>query len=113
MREPAVEKPWGSYEVLWRGSDALLKRLVILKGQAISYQYHLKRSEVWTVVRGLGLLTLDGSDQLISTGETVTIDREVKHSVEATTNDLVLYELQVGECDEDDIVRLSDKYGRA
>lgn len=112
MTEPTVERPWGSYQVLWRGQDALLKQLTILKGHAISYQYHLKRSEVWMVVSGLGLLTLDGSYRLISTGDTVTISREQRHSVEATTDELVIYELQVGECDENDIVRLSDRYGR-
>ena len=112
MAEPIVDKPWGSYQVLWRGSDALLKRLTILKGQAISYQYHLKRSEIWTVVRGIGLLNLDGSERLLTAGETVVIGKGVKHSVEACSADFVLYELQVGECDKNDIVRISDKYGR-
>lgn len=107
-----VEKPWGRYEVLWEGPDALLKRLTIHKGQAISYQYHRKRSEVWTTVSGIGLLTLDGIGRLITAGDMVTITKEQRHSVEATSAELVIYELQVGECDEDDIVRISDKYGR-
>lgn len=107
-----VEKPWGSYLVLWRGPDALLKRLMLRKGGAISYQYHLKRKEVWTVVSGIGLLTLDGAERLLTIGQTVVIEREQRHSVEATSAELVIYELQVGECDEDDIVRISDKYGR-
>lgn len=106
------QRPWGQYEVLWEGPGVLLKRLTIRKNEMISYQYHLKRSEVWTIVRGMGLLTLDGFDRLIAAGDTVTIGREVEHSIEATTTDLVIYEMQVGEPDEDDIVRLSDKYGR-
>ena len=112
INDDICQKPWGSYEVLWRGSDALLKRLTILKGEQISYQYHLKRSEVWTVTRGTGLLILDGSYRLITAGDTVTINKEVRHSVEACSTDLIMYELQVGECDENDIIRLQDKYGR-
>ena len=112
MTEEPVEKPWGQYQVLWRGPDALLKRLTIRKGQAISHQYHLKRSEVWTVVSGIGLLTLDGAERLLTIGQTVVIGVGQKHSVEATSAELVIYELQVGECDEGDIVRISDKYGR-
>lgn len=107
-----VQKPWGQYEVLWEGTDALLKRLTIRKGEVISYQYHHKRNEVWTIVRGIGLVTIDGSERLVMSGETVVIGAEQRHSVEATTTDLVFYELQTGECDEEDIVRVSDKYGR-
>ena len=112
MAEETVEKPWGSYQVLWRGPDALLKRLTLHKGGAISYQFHNRRSEIWTVVWGIGLLTLDESERLLTRGETVVIGKERKHSVEATSAELIIYELQVGECDEEDIVRISDKYGR-
>ena len=99
--------------MLWRGSDALLKRLILRKGGAISYQYHRRRSELWTVTNGIGLLNIDGIGRLVTTGDVVTIAKEQRHSVEATSAELVIYELQVGECDEDDIVRISDKYGRS
>lgn len=112
MAEPIVEKPWGNYQVLWRGPDALLKRLTLTESEAISYQYHLRRSEVWTVVRGIGLLNLDGSERLLTVGDTIVIGKEQRHSVEATSAELVIYELQTGECNEDDIIRISDKYGR-
>ena len=108
-----VEKPWGRYSVLWEGPGALLKRLMIRKDQAISYQYHLKRYEIWTVVQGVGRYVIDGTTRWIGENETITIGTERRHSIECVSDrDLVIYELQVGECDEDDIVRISDKYGR-
>lgn len=112
MVEPRVEKPWGWYQVLWRGPDACLKRLIIRKGEAISVQYHNRRKEVWTIISGSGFLKLDGTEQLIVSGDAITIHQKQQHSAEAVGRDLVIYELQVGECDENDIVRLSDKYGR-
>lgn len=109
-----VQRPWGQYEVLWEGPGVLLKRLTVRAGEETSYQYHRKRDEFWNVVGGHGHATLCDAaiTASLSTGITVNVPREVKHSIKAGGRDLVIYELQVGEPDEDDIVRLSDKYGR-
>ena len=59
------ERRWGSYRVLDYqtlddGSEFLTKRLRIRAGKNLSYQYHMQRSEIWTVIAGRGELVLDG-----------------------------------------------------
>ena len=58
-------------------------------------------------------MTVENFDIYVNDGDHLLIKPLEKHMVKNIgTNPLVIYETQVGECDEDDIVRLSDKYGR-
>ncbi len=59
------ERRWGTYRVLDSatypyGAKPLTKSLTIKAGKSISYQIHHHRSEVWTIVDGLGEFVLDG-----------------------------------------------------
>ena len=54
------ERPWGRYFVLHDEPTYKLKRIEVDPGGRLSYQYHLKRSEAWTIVEGIGRITLDG-----------------------------------------------------
>ena len=89
-----VEKPWGSYTNLMDEPYTKVKKIVIKPGQAPSYQYHFKRSEIWVVV--------------------IYILKEQKHQfTNVGKSDLIFVEIQLGDYfGEDDIVRLEDKYGR-
>jgi mannose-6-phosphate isomerase-like protein (cupin superfamily) len=109
-----VIKPWGTYETLVDESFTKVKTITIKPGEAPSYQYHFKRSEVWVIVQGIASIKIDDATQLYSVGDIVKIDKESKH---CATNigdvDLIFIEVQLGEYfGEDDIVRLDDKYGR-
>jgi mannose-6-phosphate isomerase-like protein (cupin superfamily) len=75
-------RPWGTFENLLDTEYCKVKQIIIKPGQAPSYQYHFKRSEVWVVVKGKGELKLND---------------EIK---------------QGSYFGEDDIVRLEDNYGR-
>ena len=49
----------------------------------------------------------------VESGDSVFINKGQKHKIECTSRtSLVIYEMQMGEPTEDDIVRLDDKYGR-
>ncbi|KOP65410.1 mannose-1-phosphate guanylyltransferase [Bacillus sp. FJAT-18019] len=106
------ERRWGRYRVLDyvkypNGNEVLTKRICVLQGKNLSYQYHLLRSEVWTVVSGQGEMILDGSVRMISKGDVVIISAEARHSLRAIT-DIEIIEVQTGsELIEDDIVRLA------
>lgn len=106
------ERRWGRYRVLDyikypNGHEVLTKRICVLQGKNLSYQYHLLRSEVWTVVSGQGEMILDGSLRMIGKGDVVIISAEAKHSLRAIT-DIEIIEVQTGsELIEDDIVRLA------
>ena len=108
-------RPWGNYTILLDDNDCKVKTIIIKSGESPSYQYHFKRSEVWTIIQGDGELKLNDVIIPVSEGYTYHIEKEAKHQIKNTgTNDLIFIEIQLGEYfGEDDIVRLEDNYGRA
>ena len=108
------EKPWGSYTNLMDEEYTKVKKIVIKPGEAPSYQYHFKRSEIWIIVKGLAEIKIDDSIVVYSTGDIITIPKQAKNQVRNIGEDeLVFVEVQLGDYfGEDDIVRLEDKYGR-
>jgi|TARA_R110000824_G_scaffold368101_2_gene557373 mannose-6-phosphate isomerase len=108
------DRPWGSFENLLDTEYCKVKKIIILPGQAPSYQYHFKRSEVWVVVQGTGELKLNDDVTSVSVGEIIHVPVEAKHQIKNNGDiNLIFIEVQVGEYfGEDDIVRLEDKYGR-
>jgi mannose-6-phosphate isomerase-like protein (cupin superfamily) len=106
-----VIKPWGSYEILYPGEEFQLKRLIVDPGEELSYQLHWKRSECWYVQYGEGWFCGEGVRKYIKEGEYLVIPRETTHWVKATTR-LTIIEFQMGDTDEEDIVRIKDKYKR-
>ena len=52
-------RPWGYYEVLLDDTNVKVKKIVVNKGCRLSLQSHKHRSETWTVVQGMGKVTID------------------------------------------------------
>jgi len=109
-----TNRPWGSYTVLYSSPETQVKILRVSPGGRLSYQTHEKRSEYWVIVKGEGTVTLDGIEALALAGDAYVIEQGVAHRIENTgTEDLIFTETQLGlYFGEDDIVRLSDDYGR-
>jgi mannose-6-phosphate isomerase len=107
-------RPWGCYYVIHDEPTYKLKRIEVLPKGSLSYQYHHKRSEAWTIVEGTGTITLDGVKQEYSAGMTILIPQGAKHRIENFTDKKVVFiEVQTGTYfGEDDIVRLDDIYNR-
>ena len=114
MTLETVEKPWGSYTNLMDEQYTKVKKILIKPGQAPSYQYHFKRSELWIIVKGIAEVKIDDNVTSHIVGDIITIPKEAKHQVtNIGETDLVYVEIQLGEYfGGDDIVRLEDKYGR-
>ena len=109
-----VKRPWGSFEVLIEAPYYTVKRLVVKPGECLSLQLHYRRSEHWFVVSGRGTATVDSEAIFLHPGCSIDIHKLSKHRVEndEIENDLVIIEVQTGECLENDIERFEDKYGR-
>ncbi|MGF7032832.1 mannose-1-phosphate guanylyltransferase [Paenibacillus mucilaginosus] len=105
------ERRWGSYRVLdykkfAEGQEILTKRMCIQAGKNISYQLHLKRSEVWTIVSGEGEFILDENYRKVKAGDVLVIPVGGRHAIRAIT-DLEYIEVQRGsELVEEDNIRL-------
>ena len=108
------KRPWGKYEVLLDTDYCKVKRITVNPGGRLSYQYHHKRSEVWTIVAGIATITLDDEVNWYDYGISVRIPQGMKHRVENKEQvDLIFIEVQHGSSfDETDIVRIEDDYNR-
>jgi mannose-6-phosphate isomerase len=108
------QRPWGFYEILLETDYTKVKQITVNPGQRLSYQYHSKRKEFWTIVNGSATVILDDEKILIAQGESINIPLGAKHRIMNETNELVVFiEVQTGTYfGEDDIIRIDDEYGR-
>lgn len=114
MSDSEGHRPWGYYEILTDEPDHQVKRVVVKPGKRLSLQSHKRRSEHWHIVSGEGLVTLDGRDIPIKTGESIDISCGAIHRMaNMTDKELVFIEVQRGDYfGEDDIERFEDDFGR-
>lgn len=110
-----VEKPWG-HELIWARTDRYVGKILHVKaGHVLSCQYHRRKDETMHVLRGeLILRTGPAVDALsaraLRMGESVHIPAGMIHQMEAVTDSDVL---EASTPELDDLVRLSDRYGRS
>jgi mannose-6-phosphate isomerase len=107
-------RPWGSFEVLLDTPTYKVKRIVVEPNAQLSYQFHYKRQEHWTMVEGQADVVVDDVVYSLSAGEHIFIPLQAKHRIKNTgLVPLVFIEVQTGSYfGEDDIVRIIDDYGR-
>jgi len=108
-----VKRPWGTFQVIDMGPGFVVKRIEVQPGQKLSLQSHAQRKEYWNVVSGRAEVYLDGREFFLSMGKSIFINNTIKHRLSNPENHLlIIIEIQMGNCQESDIVRYSDLYGR-
>ena len=110
-----VYRPWGKYDSVDQGERYQVKRITVKPGAKLSVQMHHHRAEHWVVVSGCALVTKGEETHLLSENESTFIPIGMVHSLENPGKvPLEIIEIQSGTyLGEDDIVRLSDNYGRS
>jgi mannose-6-phosphate isomerase len=110
-----VPKPWG-HETIWARSDRYVGKILhINAGHELSVQYHDRKDETVYLLSGRIVYRVqqpgeDGLDDMqLMVGESFRITPGTIHQMVALTDCDVL---EVSTPEIDDIVRLSDKYGR-
>ncbi|MEP6615340.1 MAG: hypothetical protein ABJA57_02115 [Ginsengibacter sp.] len=98
------------------------KILVVEAGKRLSWQYHDRRSEIWTAIGGSpGVVTSKTDEQeglrLLVPGEIITLRRGERHRLVGLTDWGIVAEIwqhtdPIRPSDEEDIVRLEDDFGR-
>lgn len=98
------------------------KFLVVQPGKRLSWQYHLRRSEVWRIFKGsVGVVRSDNDEpgEMVTAteGEQVVLKQGERHRLVGLDDFAVVAEIWqhslVDEMsNEDDIVRLQDDFGR-
>ena len=108
-----VPKPWGS-ETIWAVTDQYVGKVLHIKaGQALSLQYHNQKDETIHLLSGemMYRVKIDGEirDVKLKAGESYRNEPGTVHQMEAVTDCDVL---EASTPQLDDVVRLSDRYGR-
>ena len=107
------ERPWGKFYVIQETNNYKIKRIEVNSNQRLSYQYHKKRSEIWTILEGEGTITINDNIIKYKKGDVFQIPRLAKHRIQSDNCNTVFIEVQIGEYfGEDDIVRIEDDYNR-
>jgi mannose-1-phosphate guanylyltransferase / mannose-6-phosphate isomerase len=108
-------RPWGHYRSVDAGDRFQVKRITVKPGAKLSLQKHYHRAEHWVVVHGTAMVQRGNERMLVRENESVYIPIGTEHRLENPGKlPLQLIEVQSGPyLGEDDIVRVSDSYGRA
>lgn len=137
------ERPWGGFFVIdedqaqafadqyFHGLDVNQLRiagklspkiLLVAPNTRLSWQYHFRRAEIWTVVAGtVGVKTSatdeEGELKTLHTGDTITLQQGERHRLIGLDEWGVIAEIwqhtdAQHPSDEEDIVRVQDDFGR-
>ena len=138
-----IERPWGGFYVLDESqaqyfaslffnnldvsklslSNKLSPKILVIKPKKrLSWQYHHRRSEIWSVIKG-GIIVSKSDDnkerELINlkAGEQIEIKKEERHRIIGTNMYSLVAEIWMhtdidNPSDEEDIVRIQDDFDR-
>ena len=109
-----VQKPWGSYEIIEKGKNYLIKKIIVTPDAKLSLQSHQYRSEHWIIIEGVANVTIDEVVKELRQNESIFVPKKSKHRIENNnTKNLVIIEVQYGNIlKEEDIIRYKDIYNR-
>jgi mannose-6-phosphate isomerase-like protein (cupin superfamily) len=106
-------RPWGSFKILLDEKGCKVKKITVNPKSRLSLQLHQHRCEWWKIISGEGLMQVGSNEWVVKQWDTVTIDKLQVHRITNETDMPVTFvEIQTGVCEEDDIVRVEDDYGR-
>ena len=98
------------------------KILVIKPNKRLSWQYHNRRSEVWSIIKGKILVSKSLDDKEVeplklNEKDQINIGKEIRHRIIGTDDYALVAEIWIhtdknNPSDENDIVRLQDDYNR-
>ena len=138
-----IDRPWGGFYVLDESqaqnfsslffnnldvsklflSGKLSPKILVIKPKKrLSWQYHHRRSEIWSVIKG-GIIVSKSDDDVekklinLKAGEQIKIKRKERHRIIGTDKHALVAEIWIhtdkdNPSDEEDIVRVQDDFDR-
>ena len=108
-----VNKPWGEERWLAHTDKYAGKIIIVKKGHRLSMQYHNVKHETQYIDAGRVMVEIEKEGKrevkILGPGEILEIPPGTKHRIEAL-EDAKIFEVSTPELD--DVVRISDDYGR-
>lgn len=110
-----VQRPWGSFTILYETVYCKIKQMHVNPGAVLSLQSHQYRSEHWIVLSGIATVINGDEEYTLKPDQSTYIPTQSIHRIiNPTDNELIIIEVQMGSYfGEDDIIRYEDVYGRA
>ena len=90
-----AEKSWGSFNVLDVEDESMTIKVTLNPGHRMNYHSHDCRDEVWVVISGKGRTIVDGMEEIVHSGDVITMAAGCRHTIIADT-ELKLIEVQLG-----------------
>lgn len=112
MKKYIEERPWGKFERFTLNEPSTVKIITVKPKQRLSLQYHNKREELWHFLDNSAKVTIGKKTLKVKKGDEIFIPKKTNHTVEALDKEVRFLEISFGKFDENDIIRLEDKYGR-
>jgi mannose-6-phosphate isomerase len=115
FRARRIDKPWG-HELVWGHTERYVGKILHIEaGEALSLQFHRVKDETLHVLSGvLEIEVGDGDDALqtltLRAGDSIHVPCGRRHRLTARETCEVL---EASTPELEDVVRLSDRYGRA
>ena len=138
-----LERPWGGFLVIDEKqskkffnfffkknstnnidfSNKLSPKILIIKpNKRLSWQYHNRRSEIWSVIKGDILVSKSLDDEEVKPfklveKDQINIGKEIRHRIIGTDDYALVAEIWIhthknNPSDENDIIRLQDDFNR-
>jgi len=112
MKSTTNIRPWGSFIEFTKNKPSTVKILVVAPGEEFSLQYHQNREEFWRVLEGTPVVIVGDEEFSAKEGDEFFVGKNKKHRISAGDTEVRVLEISFGEFDENDIIRVEDKYGR-
>lgn len=113
METLTVKRPWGEFEQFTHNEVTTVKLLSVNPNSSMSLQYHNHRDEFWRIISGHPILTIGEKKINAKPGEEFMVARRELHQIETKDDAAQILEIAYdNNFDEEDIVRIQDKYGR-
>lgn len=106
------KKPWGNFEQFCKNEVCTVKIINVDPNEELSLQYHIHRDEFWKILLGKAIIVIGEQIKDGKEGDEFFIPKGTKHRIKTENSSVKILEISFGKFDEDDIVRLEDKYKR-
>lgn len=106
-----LERPWGKMIMHVMGKNYWVKTITVKPKESLSLQSHKERAEFWVCIKGKIIAEVGTVKKELREGDSIMVEKQQKHRLSSKEGGTIV-EVAVGNCDEDDIVRYEDKYGR-
>ena len=112
MKSDTYIRPWGSFIQFTKNESSTVKILALNPNEEFSLQYHENRKEFWHVLSGTPTIIIGNKEFTARAGDEFVVEKGEMHRISAKDEEVRILEISFGEFDEDDVVRIEDKYGR-